>query len=80
MPRIDPARHELLVHGLVERPLVFTLDDVYRFPSVSRVHFVECHGNSSPQLHDADDPNMGLPVQYIHGMASTSEWAGVPMS
>jgi sulfane dehydrogenase subunit SoxC len=42
---------------------------------------VECHANSSPARHeDEDNPNLGLPVQYIHGMASTSEWSGVPFS
>jgi sulfane dehydrogenase subunit SoxC len=50
---------------------------------VSRFHFVECHGNSSPQIHNpenAKNANLGLPVQYIHGMASCSEWSGVPLS
>jgi sulfane dehydrogenase subunit SoxC len=81
-PEIDAAKHTLTIHGLVERPLSFTMDELRRLPSVSRVHFVECHGNSSPQLHGAGDnnPNMGLPVQYIYGMASNSEWTGVPFS
>ena len=79
-PEISADEHTLTIHGMVDRPLTFTMADLKRLPSVSRVHFVECHGNSSPNIHDADDPNMGLPVQYIHGMASTSEWAGVPMS
>jgi sulfane dehydrogenase subunit SoxC len=56
------------------------VDDLKQMPSVSRVHFVECHGNSSPQIHSAGNPNMGMPVQYIHGMASCSEWTGVPFS
>lgn len=47
VPQLDPRRHELLVHGLVERPLVFTMDDIKRFPSVSRIHFIECADNSS---------------------------------
>ncbi len=42
VPKIDPAQHRLLVHGLVERPLIFTMDDITRFPSVSRIHFLEC--------------------------------------
>ncbi|MEA3245173.1 MAG: molybdopterin-dependent oxidoreductase, partial [Gemmatimonadota bacterium] len=45
VPILDPAKHTLLIHGLVERPMVFTLDDLKRFPYVSRVHFVECAGN-----------------------------------
>ncbi|HEX3483789.1 MAG TPA: sulfite dehydrogenase [Micropepsaceae bacterium] len=80
LPEIDADQHRLTIHGMVDRPLSFSMDDLKRLPSVSRVHFVECHANSAPNIHDADDPNMGLPVQYIHGMASCSEWSGVPLS
>ena len=82
-PEIDAATHRLTIHGLVDRPLSFSMDDLKRLPSVSRVHFVECHANSSPASHNPAsyrNPNLGLPVQFIHGMASTSEWSGVPMS
>jgi len=79
-PEIDEAAHTLTVHGLVERPLSFTMADLKELPSVSRVHFVECHGNSSLNIHNVGTPNMGLPVQFIHGMASNSEWSGVPFS
>src|SRR5271169_5143614 len=65
---------------MVDRPLSFSMDDLKRLPSVTRVHFVECHGNSSPTIHSQGNPNMGLPVQFIHGMASCSEWTGVPLS
>jgi len=82
-PEIDAGQHRLTVHGLVDRPLSFSMDDLRRLPSVSRVHFVECHANSSPASHNdqnSKNPNLGLPVQYIHGMASCSEWSGVPFS
>ena len=79
-PQIDAAEHRLTIHGMVDRPLSFTMDDLKRLPSVSRIHFVECHGNSSPMIHGSNNPNMGLPVQFIHGMASSSEWTGVPLS
>ena len=46
IPAIDPAEHRLLVHGLVEQPTLFTMDDLKRFPPVSVVHFLECSGNS----------------------------------
>jgi sulfane dehydrogenase subunit SoxC len=68
---------------MVDRPLSFSMADLKQLPSVSRVHFVECHANSSPASHNArssQNPNLGLPVQYIHGMASCSEWSGVPLS
>ena len=72
-PVIDPARFRLKVHGLVERPLAFTLDDLKRLPAVSRLHFIECAGNNSlnwkrPQVNA---------VQFTHGMLSCSEWTGV---
>jgi len=82
-PEIDADQHRLTIHGMVDRPLSFSMADLKQLPSVSRVHFVECHGNSSPQIHNPNNsknPNMGLPVQYIHGMASCSEWSGVPLS
>jgi len=82
-PELNADEHTLSIHGLVDRPLVFSMDDLKQLPSVSRVHFVECHGNSSPQIHNPENAknlNMGLPVQYIHGMASCSEWSGVPLS
>jgi len=79
-PEIDAKEHRLTIHGMVDRPLSFSVDDLKSLPSVSRVHFLECHGNSSPMIHNAGNENMGLPVQFIHGMTSCSEWAGVPLS
>jgi len=79
-PEIDAQQHRLTIHGLVDRPLSFTVNELKRLPSVSRIHFLECHGNSSPANHGAGNPNMGLPVQFIHGMTSCSEWSGVPLS
>src|SRR5256885_1102418 len=49
VPEIDPATHTLTIHGLVDRPLVFTIDELRRLPSVSRIHFLECSGNSSTE-------------------------------
>ncbi len=46
VPAIDPARHRLLIHGLVERPLIFTVDELEHFPAVSRLAFVQCSGNT----------------------------------
>ena len=79
-PDIDANNHRLTIHGMVDRPMSFSMDDLRRLPSVSRTHFVECHANSSPMIHGAGNKNMGLPVQFIHGMASNSEWTGVPLS
>jgi sulfane dehydrogenase subunit SoxC len=79
-PDIDAKDHRLTIHGMVDRPLSFSMDDLKRLPSVSRIRFVECHANGSPMIHNAGNENMGLPVQFIWGMASCSEWTGVPLS
>jgi sulfane dehydrogenase subunit SoxC len=79
-PEIDVQQHRLTIHGLVDRPLSFSMEDIKSLPSVTRIHFLECHANSSPQIHHQGNQNMGLPVQYIHGMTSCSEWTGVPLS
>jgi sulfane dehydrogenase subunit SoxC len=79
-PEIDAREHRLTIHGLVDRPLSFSMDELKSLPSVSRVHFLECHANSSPLIHHQGNQNMGLPVQFIHGMSSCSEWTGVPLS
>src|SRR5882762_6570851 len=79
-PDLDAQQHRLTIHGMVDRPLSFSMDDLKRLPSVSRVHFVECQGNSSGLIHHQGNQNMGLPVQFIWGMTSCSEWTGVPLS
>jgi len=80
LPDIDPKEHTLTVHGMVDRPLSFTMDELKRLPSVSKIYFLECHGNGSPMRHGGSDPKEGLPIQTTHGMTSCSEWTGVPLS
>jgi sulfane dehydrogenase subunit SoxC len=76
VPAIDPAEHRLLVHGLVSRPLSFSLDDLKQFPSISRIHFLECSGNSV-----GDQLGNPLPtVQQSHGLLSCSEWTGASLA
>src|SRR5207302_10098136 len=72
MPDIDPKQHTLTIHGLVDRPLTLTMDDLKRFPSVTRLHFLECAGNRHTARHRT--------VQESHGMTSWSEWTGVLLS
>src|ERR1700704_6227654 len=79
-PEIDAQQHHLTIHGLVDRPLSFSMDDLKRLPSVARVHFMECQGNSSGMIHHQGNQLMGLPVQFVWGMTSCSEWTGVPLS
>jgi len=77
VPDIDPDQHRLVIHGLVKRPLEFSLEALERYPMVSRVGFVECGGNSAPLFS-----NVALQdnVQALHGLASCSEWTGVLLS
>ncbi|MDP2660737.1 MAG: sulfite dehydrogenase [Dehalococcoidia bacterium] len=77
VPQIDPGRYRLIVHGMVERPMVFTLDDLKRYPAVSRIYFLECSGNSGSGLRA---PTAAGTAQSVHGLTSTSEWLGVLMS
>ncbi len=77
-PAIDPARHRLLVHGMVDRPLSFGMDDLVRFPSVSRLHFLECSGNTSFYKVSMFKPNWT--VQDTHGLLSCAEWTGVRLA
>jgi sulfane dehydrogenase subunit SoxC len=75
VPAIDPERHTLTIHGLVERPLVLTMNEIRRLPSVSRIHFLECGGNSGGEWGTKTAPD----VQRSYGLASCSEWTGVPL-
>jgi sulfane dehydrogenase subunit SoxC len=74
VPRIDPSRWRLLLHGLVERPLTFTLADLQRLPSVTRVCFLECSGNGRPGYRS---PQRELSPQMIDGLTANAEWTGV---
>jgi len=72
---IDPARHTLVVHGMVEQPKKYSVADIRRFPSISRTMFIECSGNG---LTEWSKPTLKT-VQGTHGLTSTSEWTGVPL-
>jgi sulfane dehydrogenase subunit SoxC len=77
VPEIDPAQHQLLIHGLVERPLIFSMEALLRYPLVSRIHFLECSGNSGG--NNAPEPPQTT-AGGIHGLLSCSDWTGVPLS
>ena len=77
VPEIDPSVHQLLIHGLVRQPLVFTLDQLLRFPMTSRVAFLECGGNSAPLFSPTP---VQADVQALHGLVSCAEWTGVKLS
>jgi sulfane dehydrogenase subunit SoxC len=73
-PDIDPALHRLMIYGMVDRPLVFTVDELKRLPAVSRIHYIECVVNGPIPAPE------GRTLNQMHGMISCSEWTGVPLS
>ena len=78
VPNIDVRQHELLIHGLVETPLVFKIEDLLKYPMETKTYFIECGGNSfynSNAFPIAIDRTCGS----IHGLMSTSEWTGIPL-
>jgi sulfane dehydrogenase subunit SoxC len=77
MPDIDPDKHKLLLHGLVERPLIFTVETLARYPMESRLYFIECAGNGAP-LYAKEPLQAG--VQRIQGQISCADWTGVRVS
>lgn len=72
---IDPSKHRLMINGLVKAAKVFTMDEIMRLPSVSRIHFIECGANTAVEWGNVAVPT----VQYTHGMVSCSEFTGVPL-
>ena len=76
---IDPSKHRLMVNGsderMLKRPMVFTMDELMRLPSVSRIHFIECGANTGMEWGNVAVPT----VQYTHGMLSCCEFTGVPL-
>lgn len=76
VPKIDPQKHRLLIHGLVHNSLVFSMEDLLRYPMRSSYSFIECGGNSNAAWHT--EP-IQTAVGYFHGMASCSEWTGISL-
>jgi sulfane dehydrogenase subunit SoxC len=76
IPLIDPARHTLLIHGLVGTPLLLSVDEVKRFPQVTRTHFIECSGNGRAAYRE---PKPDMTPQKVAGLVSNTEWTGVPL-
>ena len=76
VPDIDPRKHRLLIHGMVDRPVILTVDEIKRLPSTSRILFLECQGNSMLGWR----VSAAKSVQALHGATSCSEWTGVPLA
>ena len=63
IPNVNPEQHRLIIHGLVERPLVLTMDDLRRFPSVSEIRFIECPANGGMEWRGAQMEALQLGMQ-----------------
>ncbi len=73
--QINPSQHRLMINGLVNRPLVFTLDDLYRFPRENHIYFLECAANSGMEWRGAQLNG----CQYTHGMIHNVQYTGIPL-
>ncbi|MBV9260835.1 MAG: sulfite dehydrogenase [Pseudolabrys sp.] len=72
---IDPADYRLMIHGMVDKPLIFTLDELKRFPRANRIYFLECAANSGMEWRGAQLNG----CQYTHGMVHCVQYTGVPL-
>ncbi len=76
VPDIDPSTHEIMIDGLVNKPLRFSIESLKRYPQTTKTCFIECGGNSNAGWRHS-------PIQsaagYVHGLASNAEWTGVPL-
>ena len=79
IPNIVAEEHELLVHGMVDRPMTFRMADLKRYPQASQIHFIECSGNGRG-VYDRDRMPTTVAPQSVDGLLSTSEWTGVLLS
>ena len=77
VPEINPTAYKLLVHGMVERPMVFSLADLQRFPRVSRILFLECSGNTGGHTLQ---PGENDTAQTVCGLLSGVQWFGVSLA
>lgn len=76
VPEINPDEHRFAIHGMVKQPLVFTMADLMKYPSVSKFYFMECSGNGLADWLKASSKT----VQQTHGMLSCAQWTGIPVS
>lgn len=79
VPEINPQEHRLLIHGMVDRPVVLTMSDIKRLPFVSRIHFLQCAGQNYGMPYQRK-PEATKTAQETHGHTSCAEWTGVPLA
>ncbi|HEX9580195.1 MAG TPA: sulfite dehydrogenase [Gemmatimonadales bacterium] len=77
VPKVDPRRYRLMIHGMVGRPMNFSLADLKRYPQESRLYFIECSGNGGAGYRNVSPDRT---PQQVDGLLSTSEWIGVSLA
>ena len=70
---VDPKEYRLMIHGLVEKPIVLTLDQLKRYPKVTRTHFIECPANGGQEWRGPQFNSL----QFAKGFMASAEWTGV---
>ena len=73
MAQISPADHRLMINGLFDTPLVFTMDDLKRFPRENAAYFLECAANSGMEWRGSQLNG----CQFTHGMVHCVMYTGV---
>jgi sulfane dehydrogenase subunit SoxC len=76
VPEVNPDDHRIMINGMVDRPLLLTMEELMSFPSESHIHFLECPANGGMEWRGAQMEAL----QFTHGMISGSEWTGVKLS
>jgi len=71
--QIAPSDHRLMINGLVDTPLVFTMEDLARFPRENHTYFLECAANSGMEWRGSQLNG----CQYTHGMVHNVVYTGV---
>ncbi len=72
---VDPSDHRLIIHGLVDRPLILTMEDLKRMPRISRFYFLECAANGGMEWRGAQLNS----CQFAHGMVHCVQYSGVSL-
>jgi len=70
---VNPNEYRLMIHGKMKKEIVLTLEDLKRYPSETRIHFIECPANGSTGWRGPQFNN----IQFMKGMMSSAQWTGV---
>jgi len=71
---VDPNEFRLMIHGAeIEKDIVLTLEELKRYPRVTRTHFIECPANGGQEWRGPQFNSL----QFAKGFMSSAEWTGV---